>query len=111
MQQIAREEDRGRGMTLDSLRKLSGGDRVLVAGTAISLLGLLLPWWDDGAGSSANGLHDWGWVSLVSLLLVATLFSVRNLVPEARRPELSVSDPAAYMIGGVVEMVGAVVFW
>ena len=111
MQQAAREEDLRRRMTLDSLRKLSGGDRVLVAGSVVLLLALLFPWWDDGAGSRANGFHDWGWLSFISLLLVATLFGVRNLVPESRLPELSVSDPGAYMIGGIAETVGAVVFW
>ena len=111
MQRVAGEEDFGHVMTLDTLRRLSGGDRVLVAGSAIVLLSLLLPWWDSGFGSTANGFHDWGWLSFVSLLLVAALFSVRNLVPESRRPELSVSDPAAYMTGGAAELVGAVVFW
>ena len=111
MQHVAGEEDGRLDMVLDFLRRLSGGDRVLAAGSAILLLALLLPWWDNGFGSSANGFHDWGWLSFLSLLLVATLFAVRNLVPESRRPELSVSDPGAYMIGGTAEMVGAVVFW
>lgn len=104
-------EDAGTGMTLDSLRKLTGGDRVLVAGSAIVLLSAFLPWWDNGYGITANGFHDWGWVTIFGLLMAATLFAVRNLVPEARRPELSVNDPIAYMIFGVVEIAGAVVFW
>jgi hypothetical protein len=90
---------------------LSVGDGVLVAGSAIVLLSLLLPWWNDGFGNSANGFHDWGWMSFVSLLLVAALLVVRN-VPEMRRlPELALSDPAAYIVGGAAELVGAVVFW
>jgi hypothetical protein len=111
MQRVAGEEDSGHVMALDTLRRLSGGDRVLVAGSAMVLLALLLPWWNNGFGTTANGFHDWGWLSFLSLLLIAALFSVRNLVPESRRPELSVSDPAAYMIGGALEIVGAVVFW
>jgi len=104
-------EDKAQRMTLDSLRKLSGGDRVLVAGSAIVLLSVFLPWWDNGVGITANGFHDWGWLTILGLLMAATLFAVRNLVPEARRLELSVNDPVAYMIFGVVEIVGAVVFW
>jgi len=111
MQRVVGEEDSGHVMTLDTLRRLSGGDRVLVAGSAVVLLSLLLPWWDNGLGSTADGFHDWGWLSLLGLLLLAALFSVRNFVPETRRPELSVSDPVAYMIGGAAEIVGAVVFW
>jgi hypothetical protein len=111
MQNVVGEEDPRQGMSREFLRRLSIGDRVLVAGSAILLLALLLPWWHDSTGSTANGFHDWGWLSFISLLLLATLFAVRNLVPESRRPELSVSDPAAYMIGGVAEIVGAVVFW
>ena len=98
-------------MTLDSLRRTSGGDRMLLVGSAVLLLALLLPWWDDGAGAHANGFHDWGWLSFLSLVPVLALFGLRNLVTEPRLPELSVSDPAAYMIGGAVEIAGAVVFW
>src|SRR5258708_28277610 len=106
MQLVVGEEDSGQVMTLDTLRRLSGGDRVLVAGSATMLLSLLLPWWDNGFGGTANGFHDWGWLSLVSLLLVAALFSVRNLVPESRRPELAVRAPIAYMICGAAEILG-----
>jgi len=104
-------EDAAQGMTLDSLRKLTGGDRVLIAGSAIVLLSIFLPWWDNGYGNTANGLHDWGWLTFLGMLMVLTLLCVRNLVPEARLPELSVNDPVAYIIGGAVEIAGAVVFW
>lgn len=111
MQHVVGEEDLGHAMALDTVRRWSGGDRILVAGSAIVLLSLLLPWWDNGFDTTANGFHDWGWLTFLSLLLVAALFSVRNLVPESQRPELSVSDPVASMIGGAAELVGAVVFW
>jgi hypothetical protein len=111
MQHVVGEEDLGHAMALDTVRRLSGGERVIVAGSAIVALSLLLPWWDNGFDTTANGFHDWGWLTFLSLLLVAALFSLRNLVPAQRRPELSVSDPVAYMIGGGAELVGAVVFW
>lgn len=90
---------------------LSAGDGLLVAGSAVVLLSLLLPWWDDGFGNHANGFHDWGWMSFVGMLLLVALLAVRNL-PETRHlPELAVSDPLAYIIGGGAEILGAVVFW
>jgi hypothetical protein len=112
MLRAAHEEAVGERMSLDSLRRLSIGDKVLLAGSVILLVALFLPWWDNGFGVTANGFHDWGWLSFLALLLLAALFAVRTVVDESRRlPELSVSDPVAYMIGGVAEVVGAVVFW
>ena len=112
MQRAVDVEDVGHAMNLDARRGLSGGDLMVVGGSAITLLALLLPWWDNGLGSTANGLHDWGWLSFLSLLLVAALFTVRTFFADTRAAvELAVADPVAYMIGGAAEMVGAVVFW
>lgn len=112
MQRVAGEEDIAPRMTDRARRTLTGGDWVVVTGAAVVLLSLLLPWWDDGFDRTANGFHDWGWLSFLSLVLLATLFCVRSFLPELRGvPELSVSDPAAYVIGGIAEVVGAVVFW
>jgi hypothetical protein len=97
----ARDEQAKRGMSL--------GDGVVALGTAVTLLAVLLPWWDTGLGVTANGLHDWGWLSFFALLLVATLLLARRLV--GQRLRLSVSDGVAYMLGGAMEMAGAGVFW
>jgi len=91
---------------------LSTADRVLLGGCALTLLSLLLPWWDSGFGRSADGLHDWGWLSFLALLLVAALFVVRRVVRLDRAmPRMSVRDGTAYVAGGALEMLGAVAFW
>jgi len=87
-------------------RELIGGGSALVA------LSLLLPWWDDGYRVTANGFHDWGWLSVVSLLLVVTLLTARRVAAvRARLPEMSVRHSVVFMAGGAVEMLGAVAFW
>src|SRR5258706_11971271 len=102
MQRAVDSEDFSHAMRLDTRRALSGGDLLVVGGSAIMLLALLLPWWDNGLGGTADGFHDWGWLSLLSLLLVAALFTLRTFFPDTRAAvELSVADPIAYMIGGV----------
>lgn len=91
---------------------LSTADRVLVAGCAITLLSLLLPWWDNGFGITANGLHDWGWLSFLALLLVVALMVVRRVARlSGAMPQMSVRDGTAYIGGGALEMLGAVAFW
>jgi hypothetical protein len=87
---------------------LSLGDGVVVAGCVVTLLALLLPWWDSQIGASANGFHDWGWLSffglaLVIVTLLARLAGVRVHIP--------LDDAAAYMVCGGLEVLGAVVFW
>lgn len=112
MLRAAPQEALKEGMSLDSLRRLSGGDKVVLAGTLGVLVSIFLPWWNDGLGNGANGLHDWGWLTVASVLLVLALFTTRRLLDEQRRmPELSVGDGVAYILGGSAELLGAVVFW
>jgi hypothetical protein len=94
------------------LRTLPAADKVLLGGSAIVLVSLFLPWWDDGLGVTADGFHDWGWLTVFSLLLVVALYTVRRVDSvRARLPEMSVDDAKVYMLGGGVELLGAVAFW
>jgi hypothetical protein len=99
-----------RGMRQDNLRRLTLGDRIVAGGTLITLLAILLPWWDSGQGMTANGFHDWGWLTFLALVGVAVLLAVRVAAAEGG-PKLSVADDAAFLIGGATEVLGSVIFW
>jgi hypothetical protein len=105
------EKTHGDAMSFDSLRSFTLGDRLLLGGSAIVLLSLLLPWWDDGLGHTATGFHDWGWLSFLSLLLVVAMLAVRHVESLRHIAETSIGDAGAYMLAGVAQMAGAVVFW
>jgi hypothetical protein len=87
---------------------LSIGDGAVAAGCAVTLLALLLPWWDSGIGASANGFHDWGWLSFFGLALVIAVLLARVAGGQVHLP---IDDAAAYMVCGSLELLGAVVFW
>ena len=87
---------------------LSLGDGVVAAGCVVTLLALLLPWWDSGLGVSANGFHDWGWLTFFGLALVIAVLLARLAGVQVHLP---LDDAAAYMVCGGLEVLGAVVFW
>jgi hypothetical protein len=102
------------------LRAMGNGDRVIVAGSIVLLVAILaLPW--IGASCSApacgglsagiSGAHGWGWLTLLALVAVIALFTVRELVPDAQLPELPLRDPQLYMVLGAVEALGVLLFW
>ncbi|HEV7677880.1 MAG TPA: hypothetical protein VGQ42_04880 [Candidatus Dormibacteraeota bacterium] len=97
-------------MRQDNLRRLTLGDRIVVGGTLVTLVAMLLPWWDSGLGVTANGFHDWGWLTLLALAGVAMLLVVRITAADGG-PRLSVDDDVAYLIGGAAEVLGSVIFW
>jgi hypothetical protein len=68
---------------------------------------LLLPWWDSGIGATANGFHDWGWLTFFAMLLAAALLLVRVAGVRLR---LAAGDGAVWMAAGCVEVLGAVIF-
>jgi len=92
--------DRRDGMSL--------GVAVVLAGSAMTLIALLLPWWDSQVGATANGFHDWGWLTFFALVLAGALLLLRLSGYTVR---LSVSDATAWMAAGAVEVLGAVAFW
>lgn len=87
---------------------LSLGDAVVAAGCAVTLLALLLPWWDSQVGATANGFHDWGWLTFFGFALVIAMLLARLAGVQVHLP---VDDAAAYMVCGGLEILGAVVFW
>jgi hypothetical protein len=97
-------------MRQDNLRRLTLGDRIVAGGSLITLVAMLLPWWDSGLGATANGFHDWGWLSFLALAGVAVLLVVRVAAAEGG-PRLSVADGVAFLIGGAAEVLGSVIFW
>ncbi len=97
-------------MREEDLHRVSPGDVVVVVGTLIVLASMFLPWWDSGVGATANGFHDWGWLTFAGLLFVVVVMVLRAL-DSSRVPQLSVSDEIAFVIGGATEVCGAVVFW
>jgi hypothetical protein len=86
---------------------MSRGGAVVLAGSATTLVALLLPWWDSGIGATANGFHDWGWLTFFAMLLAAALLVVRVAGVRLR---LAAGDGAVWIATGAAEVLGAVIF-
>jgi protein-S-isoprenylcysteine O-methyltransferase Ste14 len=93
---------------------MSNGDRAIVGGSAVVLVGLFLPWqgYDLPAlGDSMNGFHGWGLLTVLAWLLLVGLFVTRTYLHEAvTLPRMAVEDPVIYMVGAAVEFLGALAF-
>lgn len=103
-------------MNQDFLGKMSDGEKAIAGGSIIVLISLFLPWygWDLGpfGSDSVDGFASWGWLTFLALLAVVLFWAARRLFTEqVKLPDMPVSDAAFYMIGGAVEVLGAVLFW
>jgi len=106
-------------MNQDFLGKMTNGERSILGGSVIVLISLFLPWygWDINLGilgsssDSFNGFHSWGWLTVLALVAVVAFWVIRTFMSDdVKLPEMSLEDPVIYMIGGAVEVVGAVLF-
>jgi MFS family permease len=107
------------------LEKMSDGERAILGGSVVVLIAMFLPWWgaDWNLGTfggtslgsqseSVSGFHGWGWITFLALLAVVVFWLLRGpLADQFELPDLPVSDGQAYMIGGGLEILGAVIFW
>ena len=118
------------------IRASSLGERALVGGSAAVLVALLfLPWMTAVClgtcngfdfGGDLDGVHGWGLLTLLGLLLVVGLWALRcypdrvQLPPPprwlVRQPVLArlrarVRDAHVYVLGGAIEVLGVVLFW
>ena len=103
-------------MNQDFLAKMSNGDKAIAAGSVVVLVSLFLPWygWDAGVFGSASvdGFNSWGILTLIALVAVVAFWVIRAyLADSVKLPDMPVTDDQAYMIGGAVEALGAVLFW
>jgi hypothetical protein len=65
-----------------------------------------------GGGFFASGFNGWGWLTFLALLAVIVFFVVRKfLANSVALPELPLSDAQVYMVLGVVEVIGILLFW
>ncbi len=83
------------------------GALLALTGSVVTLVALVLPWWDAG-GASVNGFHDWGWLSFFALVVAAGLLLARVAGMVER---LSLGDGAVWAISGGAELAGALAFW
>ncbi|HVS42185.1 MAG TPA: hypothetical protein VMU20_07920 [Candidatus Dormibacteraeota bacterium] len=102
------------------LGRLSRGEQVIGIASVVLLLSLFLSWLSfscsgpfcGAAGAGAGGFHGWGWLTFLALLGVAALLVIRCFLAETLTlPELPAPDAAIYMAGGVLEVVGCLLFW
>lgn len=104
-------------MNQDFLGKMSDGEKAIGLGSIIVLVSLFLPWygWDLGpfGSDSVDGFASWGWLTFLGLLGVVVFWALRRLFSQqVELPrEMPLSDAAIYMIGGGLEVAGAVLFW
>ena len=110
----------------DFLDKMTTGEKALLGGSLLVLIALFMPWygWDvvvnvggafpvrEANGQSFNGLHSWGWLTVIGFLVVAGLWVIRTYLKDSvQLGDLGVSDAQVYMVGGGVELLGVVLFW
>jgi hypothetical protein len=102
------------------MRRSSRGERALIGGSIAVLLALFLPWLSTSCaggcggtdlGGSIDGVHGLGLVTLLGLLLVIGLWSVRSNPDRVRIPALPLTDPRIYMLCGALEVTGVVLCW
>ncbi|HEX3605887.1 MAG TPA: hypothetical protein VH134_08195 [Candidatus Dormibacteraeota bacterium] len=99
----------------------SWGERALIGGSAAVLFALLfLPWLSASCtggcngfdfSSSIDGVHGFGWITLLGLLAVVGLWAVRCYPDRVRIPALPLRDSEIYLIAGAVEALGVVLFF
>lgn len=107
----------GQGASTTDLKALL--DRVPIANRVVGVVTLLvfismfLPWYSAtvyGISVSIDGYHRWGWVTFVGMLIAATAAAVTlgvNAPSRAMRGRLPLQ---LAMVGGLVEVLGAVAF-
>jgi hypothetical protein len=99
----------------DVLSRVTNGDKALAGGSLVVLIALFLPWYGYDAGpvsASVSGFNSWGWLTFLGLLAVIAFWLIRNMFSDSvKLPDMPVTDGVAYMIGGAVEVLGAVIFW
>lgn len=104
------------------MRRSSPGEKALIGGTSAVLLAMFLPWMSTSCaggcsgtnlGGSIDGVHGLGLVSLLGLLGVIALWSVRSYADRLtfKVPDLRLSDPRIYMLGGGLEVAGTLLAW
>jgi hypothetical protein len=104
------------------MRRSSRGERALVGGSTAVLLALLfLPWLTTSCSSDCNGfgldsrsidgVHGWGLLTLLGLLVVVGLWALRSYPERVRVPYLLLRDPQIYMLAGALELAGVLLFW
>jgi hypothetical protein len=108
-------------MNENFLSKMSNGEKALAGGSLVVFISLFLPWfgWDESVSVlgistsfSFDGFHSWGWLTFLALLAVVGLWVIRTFLSDSvQLGELGVPDPVLYMIGGGIEVLGAVLFW
>jgi hypothetical protein len=106
------------------LEKLSNGEKAILGGSLIVLVSMFLPWygWDFNFGNSilgsinssgsVDGFNSWGWLTFIGFLFVVILWLVRGpLSDQVELPDIPLKDAQLFMIGGGVEVLGALLFW
>ncbi|MFN2592170.1 MAG: hypothetical protein ABR532_04980, partial [Candidatus Dormibacteria bacterium] len=102
-----------------NLRRMTTGDKVIGAGLLVMLIASFLPWISVSLGYplgtdlnvSANGYHSWGFLFWVATYVLIAFWIIRVLIPEmVPMPTLPVHDALVYIVGGVIAVVGAVLY-
>lgn len=105
-----------------NLRRMTNGDRVVAVALIIMLIAAFLPWVTvslslgipgapDLGNVSVNGYHSWGFLYWLATYLLIIFWVLRVLIPEiVPIPPLPVADSVIYMAGGVIALVGAILY-
>ncbi|HEV7679000.1 MAG TPA: hypothetical protein VGQ42_10575 [Candidatus Dormibacteraeota bacterium] len=97
------------------LEKMSNGEKAVLGGSLLVLIGMFLPWYGIdflGVSESVSGFHSWGLLTFLALLAVVAFWVIRGpLADQVKLPDMPVTDAQVYMIGGAIEVLGALIFW
>jgi len=103
-----------------NLKRMTTADKAIGAGLLVMLIASFLPWISVSLGNvlgtdlgsvSVNGYHSWGFLFWVATYALIAFWVIRVLVPEmVPMPALPVHDALIYIIGGLVALIGALLY-
>jgi hypothetical protein len=95
-----------------SLSSFSRAELFVGAGCLLILISLFTSWLSADGASAVGAFHGAGFITLLAWLVVVVLFVIRSplLRNTVEFPALPATDAVAFSIGGVVELVGLLIF-
>lgn len=104
----------------EMLRRFTLGDRVILGSCVVFLIFSFFPWIGVDVGTSSfgvsfdqSGLHGWGVLAFIVMLVVAAFVMIRSplLNNQVAVPALPLADWMLLLIGGVITLGATLLYW